>query len=151
MNAAHKALDYFHKGFNCAQSVFAACADQLGMSERDALLFPSAFGAGLGRMRGTCGAFSGLCMVAGFCKGNLSGDPADKEIIFSLTRKLADEFKTEFGSLNCRDLLHLDEEMENSARPSERTSAYYAARPCERCVSFCAHKAQLLINEHLKY
>lgn len=149
--ASTKALDYFHQGFNCAQSVFAAFADQVGMSERDALLFSSAFGAGLGRMRGTCGAFSGLCMVAGFCKGNLSGNPLEKEIIFSLTRELADSFKQEFGTLSCRELLHLDEEMESSARPNERTPDYYAARPCERCVAFCAQQAQDLIDEYLKY
>lgn len=149
--ASTKALDYFHQGFNCSQSVFAAFADQVGMSERDALLFSSAFGAGLGRMRGTCGAFSGLCMVAGFCKGNLSGNPQEKEIIFSLTRELADSFKQEFGTLSCRELLHLDEEMESSARPNERTPDYYAARPCERCVAFCAQKAQDLIDEYLKY
>lgn len=149
--ASTKALDYFHQGFNCAQSVFAAFADQVGMSEREALLFSSAFGAGLGRMRGTCGAFSGLCMVAGFCKGNLSGNPQEKEIIFSLTRELADSFRQEFGTLSCRELLHLDEEMESSARPNERTPDYYAARPCERCVAFCAQKAQDLIDEYLKY
>ncbi len=148
--ASTKALEYFHQGFNCAQSVFAAFADQVGMSERDALLFSSAFGAGLGRMRGTCGAFSGLCMVAGFCKGNLSGNPEEKEIIFSLTRGLAEAFKQEFGTLTCRELLHLDEEMERSARPNERTQAYYDARPCERCVSFCATKAEELIKQFPK-
>lgn len=146
MDAETKALAYFHQGFNCAQSVFTAFADQVGLSEEAALRFSSAFGAGLGRMRGTCGAFAGLCMVAGFCKGNLSGNPDDKEIIFSLTRKLADEFKQEFGTLTCRELLRLDEEMEPSARPNDRTPQYYAGRPCERCVSFCAAKARLLLD-----
>ena len=93
MQAEEKALTYFHQGFNCAQSVFAAMADQIGLTESMALRLSSAFGAGLGRMRGTCGAFAGLCMVAGFCKGNLTGVPEDKEIIFSLTRKLAEDFK----------------------------------------------------------
>ena len=149
MNADEKALHYFHQGFNCAQSVFAAMADHVGMEETAALRFSSAFGAGLGRMRGTCGAFAGLCMVAGFCKGNLTGNPEEKEIIFSLTRRLADEFKTEFGTLTCRELLRLDEEMEASARPSDRTAAYYAERPCEKCVAFCAAKAQELISGNL--
>lgn len=147
MNAEEKALEYFHKGFNCAQSVFASFAEEVGMSEKSALLFSSAFGAGLGRMRGTCGAFAGLCMVAGFCKGNLTGNPEDKEEIFSLTRALADEFKQEFGTLICRELLHLETEMETSARPNERTKAYYSTRPCEKCVKFCAAKAQSLINK----
>lgn len=146
MTAEEKALSYFHEGFNCAQSVFAALADQVGLSEQAALRLSSAFGAGLGRMRGTCGAFSGLCMVAGFCKGNLTGSPDDKEIIFSLTRQLADDFKNEFGTLTCRELLHLDEEMETSARPNDRTASYYNSRPCERCVAFCAKKAQSLLD-----
>lgn len=147
MNAEARALDYFHQGYNCAQSVFAAFAAQVGMSNEAALRFSSAFGAGLGRMRGTCGAFSGLCMVAGFCQGNLTGQPEEKERIFTLTRALADDFKAEFGTLTCRELLHLDEKMEPSARPNERTEAYYAARPCERCVAFCARKAQELLHE----
>lgn len=149
MQADEKALHYFHQGYNCAQSVFTAFADQVGLTEEAALRLSSAFGAGLGRMRGTCGAFSGLCMVAGFCKGNLTGAPEDKEIIFSLTRELAVEFKQQFGTLSCRELLHLDEEMENTARPNERTSSYYANRPCEECVKFCANKAKLLIDNYL--
>ncbi len=142
-----KAIDYFHQGYNCAQSVFAAFAEELGLSEAAALRLPSAFGAGLGRMRGTCGAFSGLALIAGFKHGNLSPDPADKERIFALTRKLADEFRTEFGSLQCRELLHLPPDAEEGARPSERTAAYYAARPCERCVAFCAARAAEILGK----
>lgn len=146
MNDSEKALHYFHQGFNCAQSVFAALAPRLKLTEETALRLASAFGAGLGRMRGTCGAFSALCMVAGARYGNLSGAPEDKECIFSLTRQLAEEFKAEFGSLNCRELLHLEEEMEKSARPSVRTESYYASRPCERCVAFCAKRAGQLLE-----
>ncbi len=145
--AQKQALAYFHRGFNCAQSVFTPFAAQLGLNESSALLVSSAFGAGLGRMRGTCGAFSGLCMVAGFCRGNLTGDPAEKEKIFALTRELAEAFRQEFGTLLCRELLHLNEAAEESARPSDRTAAYYAARPCERCVAFCAKLAEQLLSQ----
>ncbi len=139
------ALAYFHEGYNCAQSVFAAFAEKIGLKNEQALRFSSGFGAGLGRMRGTCGAFSGLTLVAGHCQGNLTGDPADKETRFRLVRELAEEFRSEFGSLVCRELLHLDEGIQEEARPSERTGAYYAARPCERCVAFCARKAADLL------
>lgn len=140
-----KASHYFRQGFNCAQSVFAAFAAEMGLPEDAALRLPSAFGAGLGRMRGTCGAFAGLALVAGFKHGNLTGDPADKERIFALTRQLADEFRVEFGSLQCRDLLNLPPDTQEGARPQERTAAYYAARPCERCVAFCAAKAAAIL------
>lgn len=145
---AESALNYFHRGFNCAQSVVAPFAARLGLSEKTALKLPSAFGAGLGRMRGTCGAFSGLCMIAGFCQGNTGSKPEEKEVIFALTRKLADEFKAEFGTLLCRELLKLSEDESEGARPSARTDAYYASRPCERCVAFCAARAAMLLKEH---
>ena len=146
-SAEHAALEYFHRGFNCAQSVFTACAEDVGLSEEMALKLSAGFGAGVGRMRGMCGAFSGLTLVAGYCKGNLTGVPEDKEIVFSLVRELAEAFKQEFGTLTCRELLHLDEQTQEGARPSERTQAYYDARPCERCVAFCARKAAELLSE----
>ena len=142
-----KATEYFHQGFNCAQSVFAAFAAEMGLPEAAALRLPAAFGAGLGRMRGTCGAFSGLALVAGFKHGNLTGEPAEKERIFALTRELAEGFRAEFGSLQCRELLHLPPDVQEGARPQERTAAYYAARPCERCVAYCAAKAAAILAE----
>lgn len=144
-SAEERALGFFHRGFNCAQSVFAAFAHQVGLSEETALRLAAGFGAGVGRMRGMCGAFSGLTLVAGYCHGNLSGNPAEKEQIFSLVRQLADDFKSQFGTLTCRELLHLDENLQEGARPQERTQAYYDARPCERCVAFCAAKAAELL------
>ncbi len=144
--AEQRALAYFHQGYNCAQSVFAAFAEDLGLSEELALRLSAGFGAGVGRMRGMCGAFSGLTMVAGYCKGNLTGVPEDKEVVFSLVRELAESFKAEFGTLTCRELLHLDEGVQEGARPNERTQAYYAARPCEHCVAFCARKAADLLR-----
>ncbi len=145
--AADRALEYFHRGYNCAQSVFAAFAEQTGLSEELALRLAAGFGAGVGRMRGMCGAFSGLTLVAGYCQGNLTGVPEDKERIFALVREQAAAFTAEFGTLTCRELLHLDEGTTEGARPNERTQAYYAARPCERCVAFCAAKAAELLRE----
>ncbi len=145
--AEESALAYFHRGFNCAQSVFAPFAPEIGLSEELALRLASGFGAGVGRMRGMCGAFSGLTLVAGYCQGNLTGEPADKEGIFSRVRELAASFTAEFGTLTCRELLHLDENATEGARPSERTQAYYDSRPCERCVAFCARKAAELLRE----
>lgn len=116
------------------------------MTEELALRISSGFGAGIGRMRSVCGAFSGLTMVAGFCQGNLTGKPEDKEHIFALVRQLADEFRAEFGSLTCRDLLQLPKDAHEGARPSERTHAYYENRPCERCVLFCATRAASLLR-----
>lgn len=147
MNCADRALARFHEGYNCAQSVFAAAADELGLPRPLALRLSSGFGAGLGRMRGTCGAFAGLAMIAGYAQGNETPDPGDKERIFALVRELAAEFTQEFGSLACRELLHLDTNLVEGPRPGARTAAYYEGRPCEACIAFCAARAERLLRE----
>ena len=140
---AARALDYFHQGYNCSQSVFAAFADVCGLTEETALKLSSPLGAGIGRMREVCGAFCGLSMLAGSLYGNSSPETGEKEKIFSLVQSLAASFKQEFGTLYCRELLGLSPERlaAETARPGERTAAYYASRPCERCIAFCARRA----------
>ena len=49
MNHKEKAKDLFQSGYNCAQSVFAAYAEELGMDFETALKVSSSFGAGMGR------------------------------------------------------------------------------------------------------
>lgn len=142
-----QALSFFHQGYSCAQSVLAPFAARLGMTETAALKLASGFGAGMGRMRGVCGAFSSLVMIAGCCRGNTSGRPEDKERIYQCIRSLAGRFRTQFGALHCRELLQLAENSAESARPLERTSEYYASRPCERCVLFCARWADELLRD----
>ncbi len=144
------ALDFFHQGYSCAQSVFAPFATQLGLSEEMALRLASGFGAGIGRMRETCGAFCGLTLIAGFCRGNVQGGADEKERIYSLVQDEAAAFRAEFGTLRCRELLHLDEHAAEGVRPNERSAAYYAARPCERCVAFCEARAKALLASHLQ-
>lgn len=135
-----RALDYFRQGYNCSQSVFAAFADICGLTEETALKLSSPLGAGIGRMREVCGTFCGLSMLAGSLYGNTSPAPDEKEKIFSLVQTLAASFRQEFGTLYCRELLGLSPEQvtAETPRPGDRTAAYYAERPCERCVAFCA-------------
>ena len=45
------AYAWFLKGYNCSQSVVAAFAPQLGLTEETALRLSAGFGAGIGRMR----------------------------------------------------------------------------------------------------
>ena len=65
-------------------------------------------------------------------------------------QSLASDFKKEFGTLYCRELLGLTPEQlaGETARPGDRTAAYYASRPCERCIAFCAHLAADLEAGH---
>ncbi len=147
---ADKALAYFHQGYNCSQSVFTAFSDICRLSEKQALMLSSPLGAGIGRMREVCGAFCGLSLLAGQLYGNTIPSPEEKEKIFALIQHLANAFKQEFGTIYCKELLHLTDEQKNAegTRPQDRSSAYYAARPCERCVAFCAELGESLLKEY---
>ena len=46
-----KAVALFREGYNCAQAVTGAFAEQFGMSQEDALRFSEGMGAGMGRLR----------------------------------------------------------------------------------------------------
>lgn len=51
-----RALDYFHQGYNCSQSVFAAFADVCGLTEETALKLSSPWGQALD----ACGKYAAL-------------------------------------------------------------------------------------------
>ena len=70
-----KAVALFREGYNCAQAVTGAFAEQFGMSQEDALRFSEGMGAGMGRLRLTCGAVSAMALLAGLKLSN--GKPND--------------------------------------------------------------------------
>lgn len=74
MKRSEKAKELFGKGYNCAQAVLCAFADECGMDEDTAYRLSSSFGGGLGRMREVCGAVSGMSMAAGLLYGYKKGD-----------------------------------------------------------------------------
>lgn len=132
------AVDNFMSGFNCAQSVVSAFADQYGFTREQALRMSASFGAGIGRMRLTCGAVCGMLQLAGLEHCALEGnDRKAKSENYALVQRLADEFRRRNGSITCRELLGLRKE-QRSAEASERTPEYYATRPCARMIESAA-------------
>jgi len=126
-----KACRYFKEGYNCAQSVFAAFSGKMGIDEKTALRYASAFGGGMGRLREVCGAVSGMAMVLSFLYGydNPCDDKAKKE----LNRKvqlLTDRFKEEYKTIICRELIGIPGNEKPSPTPTKRTEAFYKERPC---------------------
>lgn len=133
---AQRAVDLFKQGFNCSQSVFAACADMYGITDEQlALRLSASFGGGMGRMRLVCGAASGMFMLAGLQNG--SATPHDNEgkmANYAFVQQLAGEFKGKYGSLICAELLGLAPRPQEP-KPEERTSAYYEKRPCPEMIA----------------
>ena len=65
MNKADKAESFFRTGYNCSQSVYAAFAEELGITVEEAAKKASPFGAGFGKLREVCGGEkAALCTCA---------------------------------------------------------------------------------------
>ena len=141
-----RAVEYFHQGFNCAQSVCAAFADLYGFTEEQAMRMAASFGGGIGRMRETCGAACGMFLLAGLECGATRGDDRDgKAHNYAVVQQLAAAFRQRNGSLVCAELLGLrpmgsapSTTVLGDTTPEERTQAYYAKRPCAQMVEEAA-------------
>ncbi len=124
----------FREGFNCSQSVVAACADIYGLDTDLALRLGASFGGGIGRMRQTCGAACGMFLLAGLQNGSTTPhDNEGKMHNYQTVQNLAARFKEENGSIICAELLGLAAP-EHSPKPEERTDTYYKKRPCVEMV-----------------
>ena len=149
LSRVERAAATFEEGYTCAQAVFVTYADLFGMDRETALKLSSPMGGGMGRMREVCGAVSAMALLAGLKEGNTDPtDEAAKEQIYLLTRQMAEKFKEEHGTIICRELLGLDD-MEESAKPSERTAEYYRERPCTRLVATAARIVEEMLLEEI--
>jgi C_GCAxxG_C_C family probable redox protein len=99
----------FGQGFNCSAAVFAAYAEDYGVDRETALRVAGAFGGGLGRSGGPCGAMSGALMVIGLEHGMVSVDaPQAKERTYGVAQEFIQRFRAANGAVDCRDLLGYD-------------------------------------------
>lgn len=131
---SQKAVDNFKSGYNCAQSVFLAFAEDFGFEKETALKLSSSFGGGMGRLREVCGAVSSMFAIAGLKEGYTSPNNDElKAKHYELIQFLAEKFKSKYGTIICRELLELPEGAD-SPIPSKRTEQYYQKRPCEEFV-----------------
>ena len=141
------AYAWFLKGYNCSQSVVAAFAPQLGLTEEMALRLSAGFGAGIGRMREVCGAFCGVVTVLSMVYAD-PADPKDKSRMYALVQQAAEQYRTRNGGI-CRELL-----AKAGAAPAggtaaeERTADYYKKRPCPELCRICADLCAEFIAAH---
>ena len=135
---AERAEELFRSGYNCAQSVFGAFADEHGLDFETSIRLASSFGGGMGRLREVCGALTGLFMVVSLQSGYT--DPEDleaKTANYQRVQELASKFRERYGTIICRDLLDLEETVSEPI-PEKRTEEYYLKRSCAEYVRFAA-------------
>jgi len=140
-----RAVELFEQGYNCAQAVFGAFAEEMGMTEKQAVKMVSALGGGLCRMRETCGAVTGGIMALGVLRGY--DDPKaddEKGALYARGQRMLTPFKEKFGTFSCKELLDLPMDGVVSPIPTPRTAKFYQERPCAR---FVYEMAQLVEEE----
>lgn len=122
-----KAEAFFREGFNCAQAVFCAFADEFGIDLELARRISCGLGGGVGRQREVCGTVTGASLVLGLRHGS------DKAVVYPFVQDFCARFKAETGSIVCRELLAGTGATAGGA-PEARTPAYYRKRPCVELV-----------------
>jgi C_GCAxxG_C_C family probable redox protein len=138
MTHARAAETLFLKGYNCAQSTAAPFAADFGLDEAFVLQALAGFGGGIGGLRETCGAVSAMAFIAGLHAGGYPPDDLSaKKALYDLVKRMTREFRKQHGTLNCRELLE-QAGCVAAPDPSERSAAYYAARPCARLIASAA-------------
>lgn len=99
-----KAVEYHHKGYNCAQAVVCAYCDLFDMDERESFRMAEAFGFGMGTM-GTCGAVSAMAMLAGMKISDCDlAKPATKKESYRAMKQMTKAFEEKNQTVVCREL-----------------------------------------------
>ena len=126
-----KAVDYFRKGYNCAQSVLLAFENDVQLDAHSLSAMGSSLGAGFARSRNLCGAVNAMGILYGLSTGN-----DDKASAYQAVDKMVKEFEAIYSNVNCGSILK-GVTVTPGLIPQERTKEYYAKRPCEKVVEDC--------------
>jgi C_GCAxxG_C_C family probable redox protein len=105
MNYVEKAKENHKKGYNCAQAVFCAFSDVLGLEEEQAYAISEGFGSGMGGTLMTCGALTGAYMVLSMKNSDKTlGSKATRMGTYQLVKELTAQFEGKNGSSLCKEI-----------------------------------------------
>ena len=108
MKQIELAKKYFEQKYHCSQAVLAAFAEELGLTEEQALKLGGCFGGGMCKGE-VCGACTGALMALGLKYGQSDIDDMEsRKKTNDVTVEFLDTFKKENGSYMCRELLGCD-------------------------------------------
>lgn len=113
MSRAEKAKEYFLQGYACSQAVALAFADLLPIEREQIEKLTLPFGGGLGRLRLTCGAVSGMAVVLGLLKAESGTETSNKLACYADVKEVCKSFEEKYGSLICAELLERRKHLEH--------------------------------------
>ena len=147
MSRAERAKEKFLEGYACSQAVALAFCDVMKMDEATVCKIMLPFGGGLGRLRLTCGAVSGMAAVIGMVFADAENTPENKKNTYAIVQELCGKFQAQTGSLICAELLSgMKVPVEIGGVAETRTSEYYKKRSCGDMVALAAQ----ILEEYLQ-
>lgn len=145
-----RAVELFSQDYNCAQSVYAACASGDGQSEAQRLALAAPFGGGIARQGEICGALTGALLTLGEAEGGaMAADPvAGRDALYARVQQLTEAFRKEYGAILCRELT-------GCALDTEAGTSTYKARGlhqnlCTKLVAFAAEEVGRMTADSAK-
>ena len=150
MTKKEQTQEFFRKGYNCSQSVFATFCQDFGMDLENGLKLSSSFGGGMGGLRQVCGAVTAMFMIAGLKYGYIDSQDINlKNQHYKLVQNLAKQFTDKFGSIICKELLLSNANIKKDvSMPEKRTPEYYKVRPCEKFVVYATELIEKTLKEN---
>ena len=146
MSRAEQAKEYFLQGYACSQAVALAFADIAGVDEGLIAKMMLPFGGGMGRLRMTCGAVSGMAAVLGSVISSAENSAENKKETYAAVQEICAQFVEENGSLICEDLLAgANLQVSVGGEAEKRSVDYYKKRPCADIV----YSAAKILEEYL--
>ena len=129
MGIREEATRIHEQGFNCAQSVLAACGKYTGLEEDTALAVSAGFGGGV-RCGEICGAVCGGVMALGLAFPHSDReDRAAHARIKKLSMGYTKNFSEQYGCIRCCDLKR-------------------SGHPCPELIEYAAGLAEQMILEN---
>lgn len=108
MTHIDKAKELFEQKYHCSQAVLAAFAEELGLTEKQALKLGGCFGGGMCKGE-VCGSCTGALMALGLKYGQCEIEDLDSRLKTNdVTVKFLELFRKENGSYICKELLGCD-------------------------------------------
>jgi len=149
MNIEETAQGHFNSGYNCAEAVLLALAEQPRLQGMDLRMvvprIATGFGGGLSRNGLICGALAGAAMAMGLVLGR--DDPqSSREPCYPAVDRMVAEFRERFGSAFCYDLVRVDLKTKSGRKLYRQVVHDEVCRPL---VAWTARRTEEIIGEML--
>jgi C_GCAxxG_C_C family probable redox protein len=145
MDKVKKASDFMkdRKG-NCAQAVFTAFSEDLGLDEKTAFNTAQGFGGGM-HISSICGAVTGAYMALGLANPVSPENPRQSmDKTNALMAEFTRRFKELHGSLNCSELVEYDLSIPEEAAKARESGVF-----ADKCPVFVSDAVKI-VQELLK-